>query len=260
MDGYPEGMQESSFSGSRRQFLAAGAGLGLALGSSSAAAIGGGSAKLAGIQFDRRSTGRSADWRYLLIHGDESTARQVLNEHTSGRGPALLVRGQTRTVELFGGRLDPNRMFSNEGAEANLRRLNPGWTDGQVLSAVTYLGAHRHELVNKLLPPAGGLLVAMHNNQRGYTMKTEIPISEEVALNDPDHPEDFGLCVDPGDFARVRGGKYNFVLQSRPKGRDDGSLSRLASRLGVRYLNLEARLGNLEKQKAMLEWVEGVLG
>jgi hypothetical protein len=183
----------------------------------------------------------------------------VLLEHNSGRGPALLVQNLTRVVEIQGGRLDPNRMFSNEGAEINLRRLNPSWNDGRILSAVTFLGTHRHELVNKLLPPAGGVLVAMHNNQRGYTMNTEIPISEEVALNDPEHPEDFGLCVDPADFARLRNGKYNFVLQSRPKGREDGSLSRLAARMGVRYLNLEARLGNLEKQRAMLQWVEEVL-
>ena len=125
---------------------------------------------------------------------------------------------------------------------------------------MTFLGAHRHELVNKLLPPAGGILVALHNNQRGYTMKNEIDISDDVALNDADHPEDFGLCVDPEDFARMRKGPYNFVLQSRPKGREDGSLSRLAARMGIRYLNLEAGLGNVEKQRAMLHWVEEVLG
>lgn len=31
----------------------------------------------------------------------------------------------TRYVTMFGGRLDPNRIFSNEGAEWNLRTLNP---------------------------------------------------------------------------------------------------------------------------------------
>ena len=178
---------------------------------------------------------------------------------SKGRGSALLVRNLTRTVELHGGRLDPNRMFSNEGAEANLRRLNPDWGDSRIVNAVTFLGSHRHELVNKLVPPAGGILVALHNNQRGYTMKNELDLSEAVALNDPDHPEDFGLCVDPADFARLRKGPYNFVLQSRPKGREDGSLSRLAARMGIRYLNLEAGLGNLEKQRSMLHWVEEVL-
>jgi hypothetical protein len=196
-----------------------------------------------------------------LIHGDEATARHVLSEHmqAGGSGVAYLVTNLTRNVPINGGRLDPNRMFSNEGAEANLRRLNPRWHDGQVSSAVTFLGEHRHELVNRLLPPPGGLLIALHNNQRGYTIKDEIEISDEVALNDPDHPEDFGLCVDPADFAKLRTGRYNFVLQARPKGREDGSLSRLASRLGIRYLNLEARLGNVEKQRSLLNWVEEVL-
>lgn len=178
---------------------------------------------------------------------------------TKGRGVAYLVNNLTRAVEMKGGRLDPNRMFSNEGADANLRRLNPKWGEARVSNVVTFLGGHRHELVNRLIPPAGGILIALHNNQRGYTMQDEIPISDEVALNDPDHPEDFGLCVDPADFAQLRQGRYNFVLQARPRGREDGSLSRLAARMGIRYLNLEAGLGNVEKQRSMLHWVEEVL-
>lgn len=217
--------------------------------------------KLCGIRFERISKG-AGQRRYLLIHGDESTARQVLKDHLSsgsGKGSALLVENVTRYVTMFGGRLDPNRIFSNEGAEWNLRTLNPQWSETQVLSAVTYLGEHRHQVVNKLLPPQGGVLIALHNNQRGYTMKSEMDISDDVALNEPDHPEDFGLCVNPGDFERVRRGPYNFVLQARGRGREDGSLSRLAGRMGIRYLNLEAGLGNLEKQRLMLQWVEQAL-
>ena len=198
-----------------------------------------------------------------MIHGNEATARQVLTEHLSGagsgKGSAWLVRGATRYVELQGGRLDPNRMFSNEGAERNLRTLNPQWSDAQVSNAVTFLGEHRHELLNKLLPRRGEILIALHNNQNGYNMKSEVEISDATANNDPNHPEDFGLCASAEDFERLRKGPYNFVLQSHPKGREDGSLSRLAARMGVRYLNLEAGLGNAEKQRAMLGWVEQAL-
>ena len=199
----------------------------------------------------------------MLIHGDESTARQVLTAHMSaggkGKGIAYLVENSKRYVEFRGGRLDPNRMFSIEGAEYNLQTLNPTWGTSQVVNGVTYLGSHRHELVNRLIPPAGGLILAMHNNQRGYNVRAEIPISDEVALNDPDHPEDFGLIVDPADFARARKGPYNMVLQAKPRGREDGSLSRLAGRMGIRYVNLEAGLGNVEKQTAMLNWLEETL-
>ena len=37
---------------------------------------------------------------------------------------------------------------------------------------------------------------------------------------------------------------------------DDGSLSRLAAKLGVRYLNLECKLGNASDQKEMLAWAD----
>jgi hypothetical protein len=177
-----------------------------------------------------------------------------------GHGSALLVRNLTRYVDLNGGRLDPNRMFSNEGAERNLRLLNPQWNDARIANAVTFLGQHRHELLNRLLPRRGGVLIATHNNQRGYNMKSEIDLSDDVALNEPDHPEDFGLCVSPADFARLRQGPYNFVLQANPRGVEDGSLSRLSARMGIRYVNLEAGLGHAEKQRAMLAWVDRTLG
>jgi hypothetical protein len=217
--------------------------------------------KCVGIRFFRNvRNGANANRRYLLIHGDESTARLVLDEHMQpgggGRGVAYLIDNPARNIPFRGGRLDPNRMFSDEGAERNLNLLNPGWHTSQVLNGVTYLGSKRHELVNRLIPPAGGLILALHNNQRGYNVRTEAPISDAVALQDPEHPEDFALVTDPADFASLRNGKFNVVLQARPKGAEDGSLSRLAVRLGVRYVNLEAGLGNTEKQRSMLRWVE----
>jgi hypothetical protein len=199
--------------------------------------------------------------RYLLIHGDESTAREVLTAHMAheggaGFGVAYLIDNPTRTITFRGGKLDPNRMFSNTGAEANLKKLNPEWTARQVDDGVKYLNNNRNQLVNRLIPPKGGLILAMHNNSRGYDIQTEIPISDAHALNDPADPGDFGLVVNPEDFAVVKDGPYNMVLQANPKGPDDGSLSRLAVKLGIRYVNLEAKLGNTEKQRAMLNWIE----
>ena len=43
-------------------------------------------------------------------------------------------------------------MFSNEGAEKNLRSLNPAWTDRDVAAALRELYLHRHELVQSVLP------------------------------------------------------------------------------------------------------------
>ncbi|MDX2151787.1 MAG: hypothetical protein SFV54_13695 [Bryobacteraceae bacterium] len=215
--------------------------------------------RLAGIEFHVRKNGRSGR-RYLLIHGDESTAREVLLEHMRRQeGIAHLVTNTTRTVRFEGGELDPNRLFSRAGAERNLRRLNPGWEAARLERALDRLDRERPALLKAILPPKGGLLVALHNNGRGYSMKDEIPISERTWLPDEQRPREFLLVTDGADFERLARGPYNVLLQSRPGGEEDGSLSRLAAREGVRYVNIEAGLGEAARQRAMLEFLEKTL-
>jgi hypothetical protein len=45
------------------------------------------------------------------------------------------------------------------------------------------------------------------------------------------------------------------VLQNLAPKEDDGSLSRLAARRGLRYVNIEAAHGNFQKQSEMLDWL-----
>jgi hypothetical protein len=215
--------------------------------------------KLAGIRF-RELRGRGAGRRYLLIHGNESTARQVLIRHmATARGKALLVEHDTRNVPFKGGLLDPNRMFSREGAERNLRMLNPGWPEAQILSGLLVLDREREEVIEVVAPRDGDVLIAAHNNGSGYSVADEVPISDRVALNDAGNPHEFCLCTAAADFERLAQGKFNVVLQDRAPSHDDGSLSRLAARAGFRYVNIEAGHGRFEKQKAMLEWVDAAL-
>ena len=53
---------------------------------------------------------------------------------------------------------------------------------------------------------------------------------------------------------------FNIVLQNIYPDDDDGSLSWEALRRGVRYLNIETRLGHLTQQKKMLSFVESNKG
>ncbi|HBY59670.1 MAG TPA: hypothetical protein DEH78_07590 [Solibacterales bacterium] len=215
-----------------------------------------GRARLAGIDFLVRRTGQGGR-RYLLIHGDESTARRVLLDHMKTRpGVAHLVINETRTVAFEGGKLDPNRLFSRAGAERNLRRLNPSWTQPGLDRALDRLDRERPKLLRAILPARGALLVALHNNARGYSMQDEIPISDRTALNEPQRPHEFMLATSPADFERLANGPHNVLLQSRPTGDDDGSLSRLAAREGIRYVNIEAGIGEQARQSAMLEFLE----
>lgn len=214
---------------------------------------------LAGIEFEILGTGDSPR-RYLLIHGNEQTAREVLQAHMRNRpGTALLVTGTERLVTLSGLRLDPNRMFSRQGAERNLSLLNPSAARATISSALDQLDAERPALLAAILPPPGGLIVTIHNNLTGYSVESEIGIGDSVSLPTRGTPHEFFLVTNESDFEILSRSPFNVVLQKSSRGEDDGSLSRLCAARGIRYVNIEARLGNAAGQRAMLEWLEANL-
>ena len=211
---------------------------------------------LAGARFRILRNGRSKR-RYLRIHGDEEPARLVLERHMeTHEGIAYVVESRTRLVVVHSLKLDPNRMFSRVGAEANLRQLNPDAAPERVRSALGVLDGGREKLVRALTPPKGGLTIALHNNSTGYSVADEVPISDRTSLRQPGNPHAFFLCTDPRDFEVLKTSPYNVVLQQHGPTQDDGSLSRLAAARGFRYVNLEVAAGQAERQREMLNWVE----
>jgi hypothetical protein len=197
--------------------------------------------------------------RYLLIHGNEETAREVLTRHMQTHdGIAYVAENHTRNVPVESGQIDPNRMFSRDGAERSLKALNPDWTPERVQSALRILDQGREKLLEAFLPPRGGLLVALHNNAE-YSVKDEVAASDATSIREPAHPRAFFLCTDPADYQILSKSGYNVVLQQKPQGQDDGSLSRVAAARGMRYVNLEVPIGNFSRQEEMLDWLEWVL-
>jgi hypothetical protein len=175
------------------------------------------------------------------------------------KGVAWLVENDKRNIPIEGGVIDPNRMFSREGAAKSLRRLNRNWSEDQVSKALATLDRQRPALISELIPPKGGVIIALHNNSEGYSVRDEIAISDKTSIKQENQPHEFFLCTDPGDFAKIAAGPYNVVLQQKAPPDDDGSLSRLAALKAIRYVNLEVGLGKTEVQRAMLEWLETVL-
>ena len=211
---------------------------------------------LAGARFRILRNGRSLR-RYLRIHGNEETARQVLERHMeTHEGIAYVIESRTRVVTVESLKLDPNRMFSRGGAEANLQALNPGVPPEQVRKALDVLDRGREKLVRALTPPKGGLTIALHNNSSAYSVAAEAPISDQTSLREPGNPHAFFLCTDPRDFEVLKTSPYNVVLQQHGPKEDDGSLSRLAAARGFRYVNLEVGAGQTERQREMLSWLE----
>jgi hypothetical protein len=147
-------------------------------------------------------------------------------------------------------------MFSRVGAEKNLRSQNPGWTPEQINRALDRLDRDRPRFLSAILPPQGRLLVALHNNGPGYSVNDETGISDSVSLKNASHPHEFMLCTMRQDFERLKTSPFNVVLQNTAPPDDDGSLSRLTAVRNIRYVNIEAGLGNLEGQRKMLEWIE----
>lgn len=210
---------------------------------------------IAGIEFDEHRHGRGA-WRFLQIHGDETTARTVLEENLrTSKGRTFFVRNGERMAPIRGGRIDPNRMFSRQGAESSLRRQNQGWTDAEIAAALEELDRDRENFLRRILPPPGGLLLSMHNNARGYSIGAEVGDSERIHVPSPFTPHDFALATDPRDFEILLHANFNAVLQQGLQGEEDGSLSRACSRAGVRYVNVEAYIGRLDSQRQMLRWI-----
>jgi hypothetical protein len=211
---------------------------------------------LAGANFHIVRNGRSKR-RYLRIHGNEETARMVLERHLDmHEGIAYIIRNQVRNVEVAGLKLDPNRMFSRVGAEASLKNLNRAAGEKQLGRALHTLDEGRERLVRALTPPRGGLLIAVHNNSEGYSVNSEVAISDQTSLRQPAQPHAFFLCTDPADFEVLKASPYNVVLQQHGPKQDDGSFSRLAAARGIRYVNLEVHLGERERQREMLDWAE----
>lgn len=215
--------------------------------------------KMAGILFRVVHRGTSPH-RYLHIHGNETTARDVLMEQVNTHGgKALFIQSDVRYVPLKNGRVDPNRMFSREGAEKNLRLLNANWSEAQIANAALALERDRHKFLNAIRPPSGGRIVALHNNSNGYSVESEVAISDKTSLKDAKNPHEFFLATDPADYEKLATSPYNVVLQNTGPKDDDGSLSRLATKLGIRYINLECGLGKIERQRELLGWLEGNL-
>ncbi len=193
--------------------------------------------------------------RYLVIHGDEDTARDVMTKYMNDHdGVAYIVTGKQREVLIGGVKVDPNRLFSRAGADFSIRGLNPGIDVERLVEVLDYLEAHRGDLLKRLVPPKGSRLFALHNN-RDYSVEDELAASDRTSIQQPAQPRNFFLCTDPKDFEVLRQSPFNVVLQRGPEP-DDGSLSRLAARRGFRYINLECAIGEFDAQMERVRWLD----
>ncbi len=211
---------------------------------------------IGGARFRIIRHGRSAR-RYVLLSGDADAARELLVNHMESQlGTAYLIESRTRDVEIDGGKLDPNRMFSRAGAEASLKSLNPGWSADQVTAALDLLDKQREKLLEAIFPPDRGLLVALGNGAGADSASAEAALGNQHSLPQPDNRQTFYLCTNPADYQALAASPYNVVLTDYVRARDDGSLARRAAARDVRFLRIQTRPGDDAAERDMLAWAE----
>ena len=213
------------------------------------------------VQLEVRRYGEGG-LRYLSLHENERTAveaaEQVLQKHG---GTLIELRGQGRRQVTFrdGTRalsFDPNRIFTDAGAEATLRRYD-SLTDEGLQAARALRAAVLALLEGRPDEP----VVALHNNAgKGYTFDNYAPggslAGDAEALSvRPQRPSDaFFLVTRIALFEALRDARFNVVLQS-DRAEDDGSLSVYFQQQRRAYVNVEAGFGALREQVEMLDAV-----
>ena len=207
------------------------------------------------ISFNIVTKGTS-DRRYIWLHGDEQTAKMALENHMRhNQGVAYFINNDRREVLVAGAMIDPNRIFSSMGAKKNMQKYNPQWPSKKKRAILHAMDQDRENFLNTIFPENGEVLIALHNNFKGYNVNQELAKSDTVSIKKDQNPRDFFLCTNRNDFEILSKSPYNVVLQESYPTKDDGSLSWAAVKWGVRYVNIETRLGWLSMQKRMLKYV-----
>lgn len=167
-----------------------------------------------------------SDIGFIVPHGDETTAKSVLQEYlASNPGIGLVSKSNTREI----GGMDPNQLFRPEYADTPFRK--------QV----------ENNLINN---PDNNLIVSLHNTRHG-AINAERNRSDAIAENQKGYPG-YILTTDPDIYSSLKGSPFNVILQAKSKDPSDHSLSRYASEIGRKYINIEAAMGDKTGQQQML--------
>lgn len=187
---------------------------------------------------DNENTSVKAAFKVL----DSLGGRLIELRHTGERN--ILFKLNTKTYEF-----DPNRMFTDVGAKTSLEKYSRGSK-----KAHKFIRGLAKRVVDSLDKK---IIITLHNNSdENYSSlsylneyKTD---AAAVFINPARDADDFFFVTTYELFDKFRSLGYNTVLQNNTTMTDDGSLSVLAGRQGVPYINVEAQHGHLDAQVEMI--------
>ncbi|KTC78264.1 protein tyrosine phosphatase [Legionella brunensis] len=190
---------------------------------------------------------------FVHLHENEVTALQAAKIYVKREGGTLITLKHSgkRNIVFYLKKtryeFDPNRIFTNKGITKTLKQFGS-------------YSPEAHQEVRKLARKIicmipSGKVIAVHNNNRSYSLKEYLPrhslAADAKALNyvPQSNYRNFYFVTQRQDFNRLKNLHFNVALQAN-KATDDGSLSYY---LGNKvYINIEAAYDALKQQLKML--------
>ena len=204
--------------------------------------------------------GEKTDFVFINLHDDEITSvdatKRILEEH--GGILIQIENNAQRNIRFKLGRyfykVDPNRIFSEEGIKKSLEQL--GRTSDKAVREVEKLG----QRITQLIAGDTKCIIALHNNTPDFFSVTEYAPgnkrsvdSKKVYINEEQDADDFFLTTDNSIYEKLADKGYNTILQDNKHCTDDGSLSVYCGKKNIRYINCETEHGKNEQYYEMMK-------
>ena len=206
---------------------------------------------------------KGAGLTFVNLHDDENTsvkAALVVIDSIGGRLIELRHSGERNIrFEMSSStyEFDPNRMFTDKGTKKSMKKFGP--FSKKAHSNIRALAQHLIDSLDLRM------IVTLHNSSdENYSSLSYLDEykndAAEVFINPERDPDDFFFVTTEVLFDKFKNLGYNTVLQNNATMTDDGSLSVLAGRQGIPYINVEAQHGHFDEQVEMLFTLVSVLG
>ena len=207
--------------------------------------------RIVDLKFSEQGSGLT----YVNLHDDENTSVLAVQRVLDSIGGRLIEfkHSGERNIQFNLGSIkyefDPNRIFTDFGADESLKKH--GQSSNRALKLVRGLAQRMVDSLDQKI------IVTLHNNSDdNYSSLSYLDEykSEAAAvfINPARDPDDFFFVTTRTLFRKFRALGFNTVLQNNNTMTDDGSLSVLAGRQKIPYINVEAQHEHLEMQIEML--------
>ena len=218
--------------------------------------------KLAGdiVPIKIQQYGERNDIVFINLHDDEVTsvdaAKRILQEHAG-----LLIEIENNAqrnirfrLDKYFYKVDPNRIFSEEGIKRSLEQL--GRISNKPIDEVEKFG----QCIIQLISGETKCVISFHNNTPGlfsiieYTPGNKRSVdSKKIYINTEEDADDFFLTTDNNLYEKLADKGFNTILQNNKNCTEDGSLSVYCGKKNIRYVNCETEHGKTEQYYEMMK-------